>query len=144
MADISSSNAVLSLSIAGLIPAPVIIKGWSSDDAFDVEDFKTAEHVMGIDGKLSAGWVFEAVPMSLNLQADSASLDVFETLYATEKALQKKFFLNCTILVPSLGKLYTFTNGIVETYSGMSAAKKLMQPRRMGLVWESMTPGVPV
>jgi hypothetical protein len=142
--DISSSNAVLSLSAAGLIPAPVVIKGWSTDDAFDIEDIKTAEVMMGIDGRLSAGWVFEPIPMGLVLQADSPSVGFFETLYANEKAQQKKYFLNGTVLVPSLGSLYTFTNGVIETYSGMSSGKKVMQPRHFGIKWEAITPGAPM
>jgi hypothetical protein len=141
MADITSANAVFSLSIAGLVPAPVNLGGYSADDCFDTEDIKTAETTMGVDGHLSAGWVFSPVPQNITFQADSDSNAIFETLYLQERTLKKKFFLNAVVQFPSLGVSYTLTKGVVETYPPMSGAKKTLAPRRYGIVWESVMPG---
>lgn len=143
MADITSANSVFSLSIPLLIPSPENIEGYATDDAFEADEIEVAETYMGVDGKLSAGFVFTAVPMNVSLQADSPSCDIFETLYANEKKLRKKFFMNAVIQFPSLGIKYTFKNGVMVTYPPMAAAKKTLGQRRFGIKWESVTPGVP-
>ena len=144
MSDITSANSVFSLAIVGLIPTAVNLEGYSTDDAFDLDEIEVAQTQMGVDGFLSAGFVFNEVKQSITLQGDSKSNTIFETLYAAEKRLKKKFFMNATIQLPSLGLMYTLENGVLHTYTPMSAVKKVLMPRRFGLTWQSITPGVPV
>ncbi len=144
MADITSANSVFSLAITGLIPAAVNLDGYATDDAFEAEDIETAEVFMGVDGNLSAGFVYKEVKMAINFMADSLSLKIFETLYAAEKSQKKKFFLNATIQQPSLGVAYVLKNGVLSTYSPMAGVKRTLAPRRVGLTWQSITPGVPI
>lgn len=139
---ITAANAVLTLSVANLFPIPQQIQGFAADDVFDTEDLETAEVSMGVDGKLSAGWVFNPVKQGFTLQADSLSNDFFEAIYAAERAARDKFTLNGSVLLPAVNRLYTMTNGFVQGYKPMSDAKKVLQPRKFMITWESVLPAV--
>ena len=54
---ITSANSVFTLVVAGLFPAPVQLKGYASDKAFTTEAVDLAEVQMGVDGRMTAGFV---------------------------------------------------------------------------------------
>lgn len=137
---ITAANAVLTLSVANLFPTPQQIQGFAADDVFDTEDLETAELSMGVDGKLSAGFVYNPVKQGFTLQADSASNDFFEAIYAAERAARDKFTLNGSVLLPSVNRLYTMTTGFMNGYKPMSDAKRVLQPRKFTITWQSVLP----
>ncbi len=137
---ITAANAVLMLSVTGLFPVPQQIQGFAADDVFDTEDLETAEVLMGVDGKLSAGFVFNAVRQGFTLQADSASNTFFEAIYSAERAARDKYFLNGSVLLPAIGRLYTMTSGVLSGYKPIGDAKKVLQPRKFMVTWESVLP----
>lgn len=139
---ITAANAVLTLSVTNLFPVPQQIQGFAADDVFDTEDLETAETSMGVDGKLSAGFVFNPVKQGFTLQADSASNDFFESIYAAELAARDKFELNGSVLLPAVGKLYTMTTGYMNGYKPISDAKRTLQPRKFMITWQSVLPAV--
>lgn len=59
MADrsITSADSVFSISSADFALAATILEGYAADAAFAMENADTAETMLGVDGKLSAGWV---------------------------------------------------------------------------------------
>lgn len=142
MADrtITSANSVLMLGIANLFNTPIRIQGFSADDMFSLEDVDMAETMMGVDGKLSAGWIPMPKTLELTLQADSASIDFFETWIAAEDVAKEKYKSNGTILVKSTGKLYALTTGYLKRGSRMPTAKKVLQPRKFVLEFQDVTP----
>ena len=72
MSSISSANAILTLSIAGLF-GPTQIQQWASDEFYATDPIEATEVLMGIDGTLSGGFVWSAVPQTISLQANSTS-----------------------------------------------------------------------
>ena len=78
MASITSANAIIMLTIPDLFPAPQQLQGFAADDVYGVNDLKSAEVLMGVDGKLSGGFVFVPIEWSISFQADSPSLDIFD------------------------------------------------------------------
>lgn len=137
---ITAANAVLMLGVASLFPTPQQIQGFAADDVFDTEDLETAELSMGVDGRLSAGFVFNPVKQGFILQADSASNDFFESIFTAERTARDKFSLNGSVLLPAIGKNYTMTNGILSGYKPIADAKKFLQPRKFMITWESVLP----
>lgn len=135
---ITSANTVFTLAIAGIIPAPVQLQGFTADDVFDIERIAVGQSTMGIDGKLSAGFVFSEVPQSITLQADSDSNDLFEEWYRQEKLNKDKFFAKGMVMFPSLGMGYVLTKGALIEYQPASNPKKTMSPRTFLIHWESV------
>lgn len=138
MASITSVNAVYALMITKLIPAPIQLQGFAADDIFDTEALEVGEVLMGVDGFLSAGYVKHPIKQSITLQADSPSMKIFEAWYAGEKALGDKYFAQATVVLPAIKTIYTLTNGVLVMYAPIPDAKKVLQPRKFSLVWESV------
>lgn len=143
MATLTSANSVLTLGVANLFNVPVQIQGFATDDAFAVAEVDTSETMMGVDGKLSAGFTPYPTPIEITLQADSASNSFFDAVINAERVAREKYVLNGSILIPSLGLLFALTNGFMGKVTNVPAAKKVMQPRKFEIVFESVV-GAPV
>ena len=79
MSSLTSANSVIMLTIPGLFDTPQQIQGYSADDIFDTGQVSNAEVLMGIDGKLSGGWIPAVKTQTYTLQADSLSVDFLDT-----------------------------------------------------------------
>ena len=137
MSDITSANAVLMIGAANVYPSPQQIQNFAADDIFDIDNLRVAETMMGVDGLLSAGFVFEEVKQTIHLMAGSASGVVFDTIYQYEKQNVLKVQLNAVFKFPSLGLQFTIQKGYMTTYKPMSDARRVLQPRAFGFSWES-------
>lgn len=139
MATLTTANSTLLLMVANLFPTPVPIQGYAADDAFAVEEVETSETYMGVDGILSGGYTPYPVPLSIKLQADSASNDFFDAWIAAEATAREKYIANATILIQGTGVLYTFTRGFMRKVSVMPEAKKVLQPRKFDIEFNSIS-----
>lgn len=137
---ITAANAVFMLSITGLFDAPVQLQGFSADDVFDTEAIERAEILMGVDGRMSAGFVYTPTKQGITLQADSDSNDIFETWNANNAPPNDLFFANGSVVLPAIGKAYTMSKGVLMSYPSMPDAKKVLQPRKYGITWEKIEP----
>jgi len=136
---ITSANSVFSLMVMGLFPTPVKIQGYSADAAFAVDAIPTAEAHMGVDGKMSAGYVFSPKKMKVKLQADSDSTTVFDQWNNAQQAQREIYFANAVIDIPSLGKSYSLTKGVLTNFKPMPDAKKTLDAVEFEITWESIT-----
>lgn len=143
MSTITSANSVLMLGINRLFNIPIQIQGFAADDAFAVDDVDMAETMMGVDGKLSGGWIPAVKSLEITLQADSASNDFFDAWIAAETVAREKYTANGSILLQGTGRLYVLTNGYLKKGSILPPAKKVLQPRKFTLEFESIV-GAPV
>lgn len=137
---ITAANAVLMLGVTGLFPTAQKMQQFSADDVFDTEDLETAEVMMGVDGYLAAGISLNPVKQGFTFMADSPSILLFEQTYAQERAQRDKFFLFGSCFLPSVGRLYTMTKGVLSGYKPMPDAKKVLQPRKFTITWQSVLP----
>jgi hypothetical protein len=142
MATITAANAIFTLSISDLFPAPQRLQGFAADDIFDTDAIESAETLMGVDGVLSAGFVFVPVKQSISLQADSASNNLFETWWTTQQSVQDIFFASGIVILPGISKKFTMTQGALTTYAPTPGVKKLLQTRKYGITWQSVIPAV--
>ena len=138
MATLTAANSVLLLSVRSLFTVPQRIQGFATDDAFATEAVEPAEVQMGVDGNMSAGYVPVVTPMTISLQADSASNDFFDTWIASQKAAREIYFGDGVIQLPSLSKSYVMTKGVLTSIQQFAGVRKVMQPRAYRITWESL------
>ena len=137
MASISSANAILQIIVDTIFSVPVQLQGFSADDIFTTNPLESAETLMGVDGKLSGGFVFVPVKWEVSFQADSASNSVFDQWYQSQQAAQDIFQAQGTLWLPSIGTKWTLNNGFLTTFHAIPDARKVLQPRRFAITWES-------
>lgn len=140
MTTITSANAVLTLSIEGLFDTPVQLQGFSADDIFTVEPRQAAEVLMGVDGLLSAGFVYNPTVQNISLQADSNANDIFDQWVQAQETQKDIYYANAVIILLSINRTYTLEKGALVTYPPISDAARVLRPRRYTLNWERVTP----
>lgn len=136
--SITSANSIFTLVVAGLYPAPVQLHGYSADRAFTDDAIALAEINMGVDGRMTAGYTPVATPMTITLQADSPSRDIFATIIAATKSLRDVYYLTGTITLPSTGESFTLTRGVLNQVKQIPDAQKVLQPVDYQITWESV------
>lgn len=136
---ITSANSVFTLVVAGLFPAPVQLKGYASDKAFTTEAVDLAEVQMGVDGRMTAGFVPNPVKQTITLQADSPSKDIFTAIIQAMKTAREVFYISGSISLPSTGESFTLTRGILTNAKQIPDAQKVLQPMDFVITWESVS-----
>ena len=140
MADttITSANSVFTIVIPGLFPAPVQLRGYASDKAFTTEAVDLAEVQMGVDGRMTAGFVPNPVKQTITLQADSPSKDIFTAVIQAMKTAREVFYISGSISLPSTGESFALTRGILTNAKQIPDAQKVLQPVDYVITWESV------
>ena len=136
---ITSANSVFTLVVAGLFPAPVQLKGYASDKAFTTEAVDLAEVQMGVDGRMTAGFVPNPVKQTITLQADSPSKDIFTAVIQAMKTAREVFYISGSISLPSTGESFALTRGILTNAKQIPDAQKVLQPMDFQITWESVS-----
>lgn len=138
---ITSANSVFTLTVPGLFPAPVQLRGYAVDKAFSVDKLKMAETQMGVDGRLTAGFTPEASVMKIHLQADSPSKAIFKTIAQAMKTTRDVYYINGSITFPSTGETFALTRGVMTSFDQMAEAAKVLQPVEHEITWENIAIG---
>ena len=136
--SLTSANSTILLSIVPLFPVPSPLFGFAADDVFDVDQVKRAETLMGVDGILSGGFVWEEVKQTFTLQSDSPSCNIFDQWQTAEELFQDVYSASATIILPGLLAQFSCINGYLINASPMPSAKKLLQPRKFTIAWNSI------
>lgn len=139
---ITSANSVFTIAVPGVFPVPQQLRGYAADKAFAAEAVEVAEVQMGVDGRMTAGFVPNAVKMTVSLQADSPSKAIFSAILQAMKTAREVFYLSGTITLPSTGEVFTCTRGILTTAKQIPDAQKVLQPMDYVITWESINPSV--
>lgn len=139
MATITSANSVLMLAVGLVFPAPIKIEGYASDDAFAFDAVEPTEVMMGVDGRMSAGWVPKVRPQAITLQADSPSASFFDTWDTAQQTAREVFYASGTLILPSVGKKFALTKGVLSSYKPLPDAKNVLQPLAYRITWESVS-----
>lgn len=136
MSTLTAANSILSLSVANLFPAPVIIQGYAVDDAFESESVAQAETRMGVDGKLNAGKVFNEYKMTVHILPTSPSVSFFDAWRNNQDSQVDVFQAAGTIVLPSTGMIYTLQKGFLTAATPFPAVKKLLDTLVYEITWE--------
>lgn len=126
-ATLTVANSSIAITVEALFPASTLLKGYAADNVFEAAAVENGEFQMGIDGKLSAGFVYNVIPFTLTLQADSESLDIFERVWQYETTNRTKLNVSLTVALPSNGKRYGLVDGHVRSFKA-PAGQRILQP----------------
>ena len=138
MSTITSANSAFSLAIDNLYPSPQQIQGYAADDAFASEALDMAEVLMGVDGIMSAGFIFSPYKMTVHLMPTSPSLVMFETWGNATRGGQEVLPANGTVMLPAIGRKYTLVNGILTQFKPFADVKKTLQPTQYVITWQQI------
>lgn len=144
MATLTAANAILLIGVGSIFPVPQQMQGFAADDVTDVEPLNSAEAVMGVDGILSGGFVFVPIKQGITLQADSPSNNFYDIWYQTQQQLKDLFFATGILVLPGLQTKYYFTQGILTGYKPVGDVKKIINPRKYEITWQSMSPSTTI
>ncbi len=136
MATITAANSTFAISVANLYPTPQTIQGYAADDAFVAESVEQAEIVMGVDGHMSSGFVFNPTNMTLTIMPDSPSLVIFENWTTAQRTAKEIYKASASIYLPAIGRKYTLQNGVLSSSPPMPGVRKTLQPVAYQLKWE--------
>lgn len=136
---ITATNSVLMLAIGTIVPVPQKIEGFSSDAAFAFDDETIAEIVAGIDGNMSAGYVYTPTPQKITIMPNSRSYDLFALWRSTQKTLQEIVYANGSLSLPAIGVKATLTKGVLTVLKAAPTVAKTLQPIEYTITWESVT-----
>ena len=139
-ATLTGANSVIMLSIVGLFPIPQQLQGYAADNVLATEAVKSIETIMGIDGRLSAGWFPTMKIQTYTLQGDSPSVVLFEAWQQNQEAVRDAFVAQGVITLPGIKRVYNLTNGYLTDYSPMPDIQKIIQPRKFQITWQSILP----
>lgn len=134
--SITAANAIFQLYIPDVFSSPQQLQGFAADDIFDTDDQELVQAQMGVDGQLSAGFVFVETKQSITLQADSASNDVFDQWNGAQQAALDAFPASAVIVLPAIGKKWQMTRGFLTSFKPIPGAGKVLKPRRFMITWQ--------
>jgi hypothetical protein len=138
--SITGATAAYLLSIQGLYDLPQLLQGFAADDVFSTPAIKSAETLMGVDGFLSAGFVYAEIVQSISIQADSDSGALFDDWWAAQQAAEDIYYANATVGLKAIRRKWTMTRGVLTGYAPIPDVKKLLQPRKFEITWNAMSP----
>lgn len=138
--SLTAANAIIMISIADLFPVPQRLQQFATDDIFSTNPLASAEVSMGVDGHLSAGFVFVPVPQSINLQADSPSCDIFDNWWGASQTVKDSYEAQGIVVIQAVRKQWTLTRGFLTAYPPIPDGGKILKPRRFEITWESIRP----
>lgn len=142
--SITSSNAKLTLTVrntAGIVVGPFTVEGYAQDAAFGCETVDSAEAIMGVDGKMAAGYLPRITKQVISLMANSPSVALFDAWDSAQKVLGDILIADGFVAAPSLGKAYALVKGVLTRLTPMPTARKTFsEPQTFELSWESVTP----
>lgn len=122
---ITAANAVLMLRCKGVYDEFVTIQGFQADNAWNFGEANIGETRMGVDGKQSIGYTPHETPWTLYLEANSASVQIMETIRKEFNSNMEARFIDVIVEVPSIGKRYSATGGLTSMTGGASGKKLL-------------------
>jgi hypothetical protein len=137
---ITSANSVVSIIVAGLFPSPVQLQGYSTDKAWDTAAVVLTETQIGVDGRKTAGLVFNAVKQTYSFQADSPSIAFFEAIFAAQRVARDVYYITAIVDLPSTGQSYVCNKGTLEDYNSVASAGKVLNAREFSINWGSVIP----
>lgn len=140
MPSLTGATTSYALSVTGVFNTPQVLQGFAADDVFDTPPIQSVETLMGVDGLMSAGFVYVEIKQMISIQSDSPSALLFDNWWAAMQAVQDVYFANANVVLLALNQKWSMNRGVLSQYTPIPAVKKLIQPRKFEITWNSMSP----
>lgn len=138
--SITSANSTIMLAVATIFPVAQQLQGYTAEDIFDTDDVDLAEVVLGLDKKQSAGWIPHNIKQRFTIMPNSDSILIFDTWITAQDTLMDIYTASAIIALPSVGKKFACSNGVLTRGKVAPDAKKTLQPQTFEITWESVLP----
>lgn len=126
--DITSTNATGVLVVDQLFPAGIELEMFGTDQSVVQDSVQVAETRMSVDGKMVAGYLPAIFPVTITLEAPSRTAKSFGTLYSAMATNKTIYECSLTFTVPSVGKIYTWSKGVLHDGVPFPSNKKVLDP----------------
>lgn len=135
---ITSANSVVTIAQSTLYPSGVNLQGYSVDKAWSTDALEIAEVQKGVDGRTTAGYIFNTVKMTFQFQADSPSIQVFQSVQQAQRAARDIYYLSGNIEIPATGQTYSLVKGILRTVKPIQDAARVLQAMEYVVEWSEI------
>jgi hypothetical protein len=125
------------MSVGGLFS--INLENFSADSSFTSDTIQVAETRMGVDGHMAAGFTPNIKTLTINLEAGSPSTEFMILLNQAQETNRKPYEVNMVVSIPSIGKRYTFSNGVLQSYKGLPDGNKVLGPTQWVFHFEDMS-----
>lgn len=136
--DITAANASAVMTVEDLYPNGIQLQNFSTDAAIVADSMQIAETRMGVDGRMAAGVTPNIYPVTITLEANSPTAFAFANIYEAMSSNKKPYVCNLTVRLPSIGKSYQFSNGVLQTANPLPAVNKVLAPTTWVFHFERM------
>ncbi len=136
--DITSTNSTVILTVEDLFPQGVTLEGFSVDTIVSSDEVTMAEVRMGVDGKLASGYVPSPKSVTISLEANSPSQEVFNIVYGATEVTKKIYKCKLEVTVPSLNRTYNWIDGCIVSGKPTSDVKKTLDPTSWKMTFTSL------
>jgi len=126
--DITSANSILVMTVGDLFPAGVTLQGFATDQSFSQDELQVTEDRMGVDGNMVVGWIPSIKPVTIMLEASSPSFVAMSQLYRAQEMKRGPILVTLVATVPSIGKVFTWSDGAMKSGTPVPAGKKVLDP----------------
>lgn len=137
---LTSTNAVIMITIPGVFTTPQQLQGFAADDIFGTDEITPTEVSMGVDGILSGGYTPVPIKQNYMLQANSASKALFDNWFNAMVAAQETYQAAGVITLRSLQAKWALVNGFLTGYKPIPDAGKILKPLSFAITWQQVTP----
>lgn len=126
--NITAADAVVTLQCEELFPQGIILEQFSTDAMASMGDDTFAETRKGVDGQMVAGYVDGVKTVTVTLEPSSPSVKYLDLLVRASRANKKVYWLTMLISMPALGKVVTFSNGVLKTGKLLPDIQQVLAP----------------
>lgn len=126
--DITSANATLVLSVDELFPGGIELQMFATDQSYSQDDTEMTVTRMGVDGHMVAGWIPSEKVVTIMLEAASPSHESLFQVWAASETNKKPYQCSLVATVPSIGKTYTWSKGVMTNATSAPSAKQVLDP----------------
>lgn len=136
--DITSANSTAVMTVEELYPSGFTLEMYATDTAISQGDDTVAETRMGVDGKMVAGYTPSIKSLTVTFEAPSPTIPYLETLYQASQQNRRTYKVHLTVTLPSIGKTFKYTNGVLKTAKPLPDLKKVLDPQSFAFDFEKM------
>ena len=136
--NISSANAALTCIVPNFYPQGFEVDDYAANDMFNTDGITNAELVMGADGKLHAGQIFNLFPFSITLSPTSAAGFKIEDWFTYELTTGAKMECNMVLILASIKRKYNLIDGVLVSFSQLPSGARILQPRTASFAFRSI------
>lgn len=122
---ITAANTVISLRCEGVYDDWIRIEGAQADAFLSLGDVTFAQTEVGVDGKLSIGWVAHKTSTVVSLAPNSQSVSVFENIYNDALNNNEVRLVELRAYYPSVKRQQSVSGAIVTKSGGTGVAQVL-------------------